>query len=211
MVIYTQSWTSFVDKEFKYLKIVAITGSVGCGKTTLAGLVKELGYVVYDVDAWVARLYYQKDFIAVISNHFPTIVQGCAVNKRALRNIVFSDNKQLKLLESLIHPFLKQTLKRLIRKNKTSSELFFIDIALLFEMGWQKYCDYVILAYVDYELQKKRVMERDNISAEDFEKINKVQLDMRDKEILSDIIIDTDKPKNILKMELIQIIEKING
>ena len=53
------------------MKIIGITGSIGCGKTTLAGLVKKLGYSVYDVDGWVRRLYYKKDFIVEIYNDKP--------------------------------------------------------------------------------------------------------------------------------------------
>ena len=53
-----------------------------------------------------------------------------------------------------------------IKENSHIQELFFIDLALLFEMGWNKYCDMVITADVDEEIQKNRVMERDNVSAE---------------------------------------------
>ena len=84
--------------------------------------------------------------------------------------------------------------------------MFFIDVALLFEMGWDKYCDLILLADVDYEIQKKRVMLRDNVSAEDFDKINNVQTKNDDKKLLSDIVIDTDKPYNLLKAEIISII-----
>ncbi len=193
------------------MKIVAITGTIGSGKTTLAKIVNKLGYVVYDVDGWVRRLYYKKSFISVIAENFPEVVNNGKVDKRKLRNIVFSDNKSLKKLESLIHPFLKEVLKHLIRKNHNYNDLFFIDIALLFEMGWEKYCDFIILANVDYEIQKQRVMKRDNISAEDFEKIIKVQMSNEEKSYFSDIIIDTNKPRNLLRSELINIIESINN
>ena len=184
------------------MKIIGITGSIGCGKTTLAGLVKKLGYSVYDVDGWVRRLYYKKDFIAVIEKNFPQVVKDGKVDKRALRNIVFTHNDQLKKLEALIHPFLKQTLKQLVRKNHYYNDLYFIDAALLYEMGWNKYCDCVIVADVDYEIQKQRVINRDHISAEDFDKINNVQMKNSDKILLADVVINTDKPKNLLLVEL---------
>lgn len=82
-----------------------------------------------------------------------------------------------------------------------------MDAALLFEKGWDKYCDVIVLADVDYEIQKKRVMQRDSISAEDFDKINNIQLKNEDKKILSDIIVNTDQPLNQLKLEMIAIIE----
>ena len=192
------------------MKIAAITGSIGCGKTTLAGIVRQMGYVVFDVDGWVRRLYYKIDFISVIQANFPNVVEGGKVNKRKLRNIVFNDKIQLKKLESLIHPFLKSNLKSIIRRCNHCDDIFFIDVALLFEMGWDKYCDLVIVADVGYELQKKRVMARDNVSAEDFDKINDVQMKQSEKKEKADIVIDTDQPHNVLRQEMFAIIQGLN-
>ena len=193
------------------MKLAAITGSIGCGKTTLSKIVRRLGYVVYDIDGWVRRLSFQKDFIMVIAAHFADVMEGEKVNKRKLRNLVFGDNARLKVLESLIHPFLKQTLMSVRRRNARRDDLFFMDVALLFEMGWDKYCDYIVVADVDYETQKMRVMRRDNISAADFDKINRIQMDNAAKKVLADVIINTDKPINLLKVELLAMIEEIEG
>lgn len=191
--------------------VAAITGSIGCGKTTLAKLARELGYTVFDIDAWVRRLYFDKLFLQTLNKNFYGIVNNGEADKRALRNIVFADNKKLKLLESLIHPFLRQKLKQVIRRNAFCDDVFFIDVALLFEMGWDKYCDIIIVADVDPEVQKKRVMVRDKVSAEDFERINNVQINNEHKKMLADIVIDTDKPKNLLKVELINIIKGLEA
>lgn len=193
------------------MKLVAITGSIGCGKTTIAKIVGKLGYTVFDVDGWVRRLYFKKDFIKVIQEHFPAVAENGQVNKRALRNIVFSDNRQLKVLEGLIHPFLRETLKDVIRKNACRNDIFFIDVALLFEMGWDKYCDFILVADVDYEIQKQRVMNRDKVTAEDFDKINNVQLSNSYKINLADVVVNTDKPKNLLKVEMINIIQELES
>lgn len=193
------------------MKLVAITGSIGCGKTTIAKIVGKLGYTVFDVDGWVRRLYFKKDFIKVIQEHFPAVAEDGQVNKRALRNIVFSDNRQLKVLEGLIHPFLRETLKDVIRKNACRNDIFFIDVALLFEMGWDKYCDFILVADVDYEIQKQRVMNRDKVTAEDFDKINNVQLSNSYKINLADVVVNTDKPKNLLKVEMINIIQGLES
>ena len=193
------------------MKLVAITGSIGCGKTTIAKIVGKLGYTVFDVDGWVRRLYFKKDFIKVIKEHFPAVAENGQVNKRALRNIVFSDNRQLKVLEGLIHPFLRETLKDVIRKNACRNDIFFIDVALLFEMGWDKYCDFILVADVDYEIQKQRVMNRDKVTAEDFDKINNVQLSNSYKINLADVVVNTDKPKNLLKVEMVNIIQGLES
>lgn len=191
------------------MKIIAITGSIGCGKTTLAHIVRRLGYLVYDVDGWVRRLYYKTDFIKAVGNAFPEVIENGKVNKRKLRTIVFGDNLRLKTLESLVHPFLKQTFKEMRRRNAFKDDLFFVDVALLFEMGWDKLCDYIIVADVDYEIQKQRVMERDNITAADFENINKLQLNNNCKKLLADAVITTDKPYNLLAVDLLSLIDEI--
>ena len=191
--------------------LAAITGSIGCGKTTLAKQAKSLGYTIFDVDGWVRRLYFDKEFLVTLDKNFSGIVKDGVADKRALRNIVFSDNRKLKKLEELIHPFLRQTLKKTSRRNARCDDVFFLDVALLFEMGWDKYCDIIIVADVNPDIQKQRVMLRDNVSADDFEKINNVQINTEHKKLLADIVIDTDKPKNQLRAELINIIEGLEA
>ena len=48
------------------MQVVAITGAIGCGKTTIAGVIRKLGFVVYDVDKWCRHLYYEPDFLQKI-------------------------------------------------------------------------------------------------------------------------------------------------
>ncbi len=193
------------------MKLVGITGSIGCGKTTLANIVKQLGYAVYDADSWVRQLYYNKCFLAELAKVFPESVVDGVADKKMLRKIVFNDKSKLENLEKLIYPFLNQKIKQVITKNAKSTYLIFLDAALLFEKGWNKYCNFIILADVDYEIQKSRVMKRDNISAEDFDRINNIQLKNEYKKVLSDIVIDTDAKINVLKRNMIEIIEELEN
>ena len=193
------------------MRMIAITGSIGCGKTTIAKMIRQQGYVVFDVDAWVRRLYFNKKFLAKIRETFPTVAEGEGVNKRKLRNIVFGDRNQLKILEKMTHPFLLRYFKQIIHRNSRVDDLFFVDVALLFEMGWDRFCDKVIVADVDYEIQKQRVMIRDKVEAEDFEKINNVQMSNEKKKELADVVIDTDKPKNVLKLEVITLLQELEN
>ena len=192
------------------MKIIAITGSIGCGKTFLSNIIRSLGYVVFDADKWCKYLYYKPAFLKVIKQNFPEVFEADgSFNKRKLRNLVFNNNQELKRLEKLIHPFLKQKLLNVIRKNAKTERIFFFDAALLYEMKWDIYCQAVILADVDKNIQKQRVMTRDRISAEDFEKIVSVQMDNEQKKQFADVVINTDNTENLLKAELIQIIEEL--
>lgn len=192
------------------MKIIAITGSIGCGKTFLANIIRSLGYVVYDADKWVKYLYYRPAFLNVIKQSFPKVFDNDgSFNKRKLRNLVFNNTNELKRLEKIVHPFLKQKLLDIIHKNAEKDCVLFFDAALLIEMKWNIYCQAVILADVDKNIQKQRVMARDNVSAEDFEKIVSVQMDNEQKKKFADVVINTDKSEALLKVELINIIEEL--
>ena len=191
--------------------LVAITGSIGCGKTTLAKIVRKLGYAVFDVDAWVRQIYFNKEFLQKLGNLFDGAVKNGVADKKFLRNMVFDDKNKLQKLENLIFPFLNDKIRKTISKNACKNYVAFLDAALLFEKGWDKYCDVVILADVDYEIQKKRVMKRDKISAEDFDKINNIQIKNEKKKKMADIVVDTNKNLNILKKEMIEIVDGLEN
>ncbi len=191
------------------MQIIGITGSIGCGKTFLASQIKKIGYYVYNPDEWTRDLYKKADFLQIIKEKFPQAFINGQFNKRNLRNIVFNDSKKLKLLESIIHPFLRRKLKDIIRKQAKKSEYLFLDVALLYEMNWADYCDYVIVVDVPYEVQKQRVMQRDNITEEDFIKIDKVQMPQSEKKKKADIVFNTDISENIVRVNIIKLIEEL--
>ena len=191
------------------MRLIAITGSIGCGKSTLADLLKQLGYLVYNVDGWTRNLYKSESFCKLILNKFPEVDENGKVNKKALRKIVFSDIEKLRKLEKIVHPLLKQKLRKVIYKNSRYDELIFIDAALVYELGWDKYCDLVIVADVDYDVQKQRVMNRDGISAEDFEKIVALQMSNSDKVYRGDVVINTGKNLKQLKVDLFKMFKDL--
>lgn len=193
------------------MKIIAITGSIGCGKTYIANLIKSLGYTVFDADKEVANFYKNSEFIKLIKTYFSDCFENELLNKRKLRDLVFNDNHKLKKLESIIHPLLKQKLKQKIRKSVNKSNFIFIDAALIFEMNWDIYCDYIILADVDRKIQKQRVMKRDKISADDFEKIVAKQIDNNIKKEKSDLIINTENSDGKIKVLIIKFLNEIEN
>lgn len=189
--------------------LIGITGSIGSGKTTLANIVKNLGYEVYDVDDWVRKIYGDKLFLEKLKTVFPDSFYNGQFNKRYLRETVFKDQVKLKTLENLIYPILNDKIEKIIEEK--NQKIAFLDIALLFEKGWDKYCDFIILADADYDLRKKRVMERDNVSAENFEQIDKVQISNEKKKDKVNVVINTDKSIDFLREEMINLLKSING
>jgi len=191
------------------MKIVGITGSIGCGKTYLAEIIKKMGFSVYNPDRWVHNLYKKEEFLSIIKENFPHTFKNGVFNKRELRNSVFNNKKELEKLENIIHPFLRKKIKFIIRKFSRKSDIIFFDAALLFEKKWDIYCDYIITAHIEENIQKQRVIKRDNISEDDFYKIIKIQIPQIQKCAAADFIINTGYPENINKLQLIKVIEEI--
>lgn len=189
--------------------IIGITGSIGCGKTYLANIIKKMGFVVHNPDKWVRDFYKKSEFLNIIKQNFPTTFENGVFNKRSLRNLVFNNKNQLEKLEYIVHPFLKKKIKTVINKFSRNTDVIFFDAALLFEKNWDIYCDYIIVADIDEETQKQRVMKRDNISAEDFYKIIKVQISQSQKRDWADFIINTGEPENINKVQIMQFMDEI--
>ena len=191
------------------MKIYGITGAIGCGKTTLADIFNKMGYDVFDADKTVALIYKDEDFLIQLRNSFPRVFKNGVVDKRLLRQIVFSNQKELLKLEDLIEPFLQKLFINKINESAQKQGILFIDAVLLFEKGWNRFCEKVICVTVDSEIQKQRVMKRDQITEEDFYKIYHLQMSNGIKCQISDIVVDTNCSLEELEKKAKQIIRNL--
>lgn len=173
------------------MKVIGITGAIGCGKTTFANMIKKMGYEVFDADKEVARIYENDNFLQLLKSVFPRVITKQGVDKKLLRKIVFSNQQELLKLEDIIEPFLHQIFVHKINETADKKGVMFIDAVLLFEKGWNHFCKQVICVMVDPEIQKNRVMARDHITEEEFYKIYNLQMNNELKCKMSDIVVDT--------------------
>lgn len=130
----------------------AITGSIGCGKTTISDILRRFGYLVYDADKWVKHLYYRKDFLKIIRAEFPQVFDGEFFNKRKLRTFVFDNPERLKKLEMLIHPFLTKKLRKIIRKNNNVGIVF---LMWPYYMNWDG-TNFLIMSFWPMLIMKRK-------------------------------------------------------
>ena len=191
------------------MKIIGITGSIGCGKTTVAKIISNMGYDVFDADNEVRSIYKNSDFLFLLKRTFPKVFCGDILDKRMLRNLVFSNEKELLKLEDIIAPFLSDIFLKKISEVSKLKGFLFIDAALLFEKGWSKYCDIIICVDVDLETQKNRVMKRDNISEKEFFDIYNLQMKNEKKCELSDEVINTDCSTEKLELKVKELLNKL--
>ena len=142
--------------------VLGLTGSIGMGKTTIAGMFRRIGVPVHDADAAVHRLLAKKGAaVAAVAEAFPGVVVKGAIDRQALGARVFGDPAALGRLERILHPLVRSSERRfLARQARRRAPLVVLDIPLLFETGGEKRCDAVVVVSAPRFLQAARVLRR---------------------------------------------------
>jgi len=149
--------------EAKHPIIIGLTGNIGSGKSTVAALLREMGYPVLDADLLAERARERKK--AELKALFPEAFRGEELDRRQLAQVVFQDPQKLRALEALLHP----EVRRLLAEELSGIEapLVFVEIPLLFEKGWEGRLDGVVLVAAPLEERLRRVMARSGLSREE--------------------------------------------
>lgn len=173
-------------------KIAALTGSIATGKSFVSAYLKnEFGFQIVDADKIGHSILDKPDVVEMIRKEFgKEIVYEGIVNRRMLGKIVFSDHKKLAGLNMIIHPLLiKESLATIELLSADTPVIF--EAAILFEAGWHKYFDTVILTTCEPSIQLKRIVKRDGISEKEALARISSQMPFEDKSSLADYIVDT--------------------
>lgn len=170
---------------------LGLTGSIGMGKSTTAQLFQDQGCVIWDADAAVHRLYSSAGrAVEPVSARFPDAVVDGAVSRGALRNIIARDPEALPAIEQIVHPLVQQDRAEFVANHPDDIGVF--DIPLLFETGAESEMDAVICVSVSPEIQRKRVLDRGSMIAEDLDRILARQMPNTEKCARADVVIETD-------------------
>lgn len=176
------------------MKTLALTGSIGMGKSTVAAMFAEAGIPVFDADATVRALQAKGGrLVPTIEVRFPGTTRDGAVDRDALSAAVLHDPDELAALEAIVHPAVHHERTRFIVENGDAPALLF-DIPLLFETGGEVAFDHVIVVSAPAELQRERVLARPGMTATKFEQILARQLPDVEKRERADFVVDTSGP-----------------
>lgn len=176
------------------MKTLALTGSIGMGKSTVAAMFAEAGIPVFDADATVRALQAKGGrLVPTIEARFPGTTRDGAVDRDALSAAVLHDPDELAALEAIVHPAVHHERTRFIVENGDAPALLF-DIPLLFETGGDVAFDHVIVVSAPAELQRERVLARPGMTATKFEQILARQLPDVEKRKRADFVVDTSGP-----------------
>ena len=182
--------------------IIGITGSIGMGKTTVSKMLEMLKIPVFDSDQKVKRILEDNRIvIKKILKTWPDTIsknrKKAKIDKVALSNKIFKNNKDRVKLENIIHPIVNKEKDQFL-KNFKKNRIVGLDIPLLYETGADKQCDYIFLVNTTKKIQRKRVLMRPNMTEEKFELINDSQWSFKKKNLNSrPIIINTSFGKTV--------------
>jgi dephospho-CoA kinase len=171
--------------------VLGLTGSIGMGKSTTAQLFAEAGVPVYDADATVHRLY-EGEAVPVIETAFPGTTANGKVDRNKLSAQVVHDPAAMKQLERIVHPMLGASRQKfLLDAEQSGAPVAVVDVPLLFETGGEKRVDAVVVVTTTPEIQRKRILARDNMTGEKLDAILARQLPDAEKRARADFVVDT--------------------
>src|SRR6202166_3252023 len=151
--------------------ILGLTGSIGMGKSTTAKLFAEAGVPVYDADATVHMLY-EGEAVPAIEAAFPGTTADGKVDRNSLSARVVHDPAAIKQLEQIVHPMLGASRQRFLREAEQSgAPVAVVDVPLLYETGGEKRVDAVVVVTTTPEIQRQRILARDNMTDEKLDAI----------------------------------------
>lgn len=184
---------------------VGLTGGIGSGKTTVAHMLAGCGATIIDADA-ISRSLTEAGGAALIpiKQVFGEEVIGAdgALNRGAMREIVFAQPASRTKLEAIIHPLVQMRMSAAIQNAPT--DVVVLDIPLLVESPrWRKQIDLIVVVDCNVETQVSRVMQRNGWAASTIEAIIQSQATRGDRLKAADVVIFNEKSNlSILKNQV---------
>jgi len=171
--------------------VAGLTGSIAMGKSTVAAHLQSRGVPVLDADRIVHDLY-EGEAAPLIEAVFPGTASDGAVNRLALAEHVLKGEAELKKLEAIVHPLVREAEWRFLSAEQSrGQDLAFLEIPLLFETGAHDLFDAIAVVSAPAEAQRERLLERPGMSVEKFETIIARQWPDRIKRGKADYVVDT--------------------
>lgn len=173
--------------------VIGITGGIGGGKSTLADKLRAEGFEVYDSDMEARRLQNEHPVIReqLIELFGKDIYTEQGLNRSAIASKVFSDKELLLKLNKVVHPVVEAHFKSWVDKN-AQNKFLFVESAILFESGFNKFVDKIIVITASEEIRIKRVMKRDGSTVEQVQARMSSQISEDYKTSKADFIIHSD-------------------
>jgi dephospho-CoA kinase len=189
--------------------IIGLTGSIGMGKSTTLQMFADAGVPVYDADAAVHAVY-SSTAVPVVEAAFPGTTADGKVDRQKLSQRVLGNPEALKKLEQIVHPLLGAHRQKFLEDaEKAGAPIVLMDVPLLFETGGEKRMDAVIVVSAPAELQRQRVLARENMTQEKLDAILARQMPDAEKRKRADFVVDTSRGLEPVRADVKDILARV--
>ena len=194
--------------------VLGLTGSIGMGKSTAAGMLRRMRVPLFDADAEVHRLLAPGGAaVRRVETAFPGVRDAAGgTDRRQLGQRVFGNPPALRMLEGILHPLVRAAERRFVARARAGGErLVVLDIPLLFETGGDRRCDYVLVVSAAAWLQRQRVIRRPGMTLDRFAAILRAQTPDREKRRRADFVVISGLGKGVTLRQLRAIVRILRG
>lgn len=191
-------------------KIIGITGGISSGKSTVTNFLRQRGFQVVDADVLVHQLQAPGGRLYnILVEHFgnQVVLKNGQLNRPLLASLIFSNPEEQEWSKETQGQVILEELAALKNQLVQTEDIFFMDIPLLFEQGYESWFDEVWLIYLDRETQIERLMNRDKLSLEAAESRLASQWPLDKKKKLATHIIDNSGSLDQLLSQIISLLE----
>lgn len=189
--------------------VVGLTGNMGAGKSTTVRIIQEMIVPVFDCDKTVHRLMREsREMKALFYRKFPQSVVQDEIDRSVLSDLIKEKKLDVRQLEQMIYPFLEKELKNFFLRHRLEPVVV-LDVPLLFEAKWDRFCDKIIVVSAPEEVLKKRVFERSGMTEDKYQALTLRQMPDKEKRQKADYVIETQYGIEPVRQRLIEIMDEI--
>lgn len=171
--------------------IIGLTGSIGMGKSTVAGRFRERGVPVCDADALVHDLY-SGIAVAPVEAAFPGSTTDGRVDRQKLSALLLKDPTGFKRLEAIVHPLVREAERECLQAgHRRGAIMAVLEHPLLFDVRKDQQCDVTVVVSAPAEVQRQRVLQRPGMTVEKLDMILAKQMPDAEKRRRADYVVDT--------------------
>ena len=190
---------------------IGITGNIAAGKSTVEELLIEKGFKVLDADDLAHDLLREKSVKAKIVDAFAgyDILEEGELSRPKLGKIIFTNKDDRQLLESILHPLIKEEIRQFFSASEKREEVVFVSVPMLFEAKFEDVFDKIILVYADDEIRIQRLIARNDLNEEMAQNRLDIQMSQDKKKPLSAYIIFNNESVDDLILQVDDLVEKL--
>lgn len=171
--------------------VVGLTGSIGMGKSTIAGMLRARGVPVFDADAEVHRLY-AAEAVPLVEAAFPGTTAEGRVDRPRLAAALGEDAARFRTLEAIVHPLVRKGEQAFLeRAHDDGAACAVLEIPLLLETSLDAAVDAVVVVSAPADVQRERVLARAGVTAARLDALLARQLPDTEKRKRADFVVDT--------------------